>query len=338
LGAPSGLTTTSYSSGFTLDTTGTWDKVTDGIKFKAIGNTTYTMESGTNYGSATDITESGALTANLSDLTDGYGLFENTDNYDVDFLIMGSANHTKETAQALANKLIAVAEVRQDAIAFISPHRGAFLSDGTTGTVTVNSDSTITDNVIEFYSPVTSSTYAVFDSGYKYALEILLVCVLETIWSTSHGSHQRVLLEVLFSMQLSWHTTQAKFRETDCIPIESTLLSSLLETVLYSSVTRLVSPSLLPLIESTFAASSSTWSKQSLLPLEINSSSSTTKSQEPILSILLNHSSAMFNPREESSIMLLFVMRQTTLLLLSTTMSLSLTSSSNQTDRSTSLV
>jgi hypothetical protein len=172
LGAPSsGLTTTSYSSGFNLDTTGTWDKVTDGIKFQAIGNTTYTMEGGTNYGSATDITESGALTADLDGLTDGYGLFENTDNYDVDFLIMGSGNYTKETAQAIANKLISVAEIRQDAIAFISPYRGAFLSDGTAGTVTVNSDSVITDNVIEFYSPVTSSTYAVFDSGYKYAYD-----------------------------------------------------------------------------------------------------------------------------------------------------------------------
>jgi phage tail sheath protein FI len=84
---------------------------------------------------------------------------------------MGSANYTKETAKALANKLLAVAAVRQDEIAFISPHRAAFLSDGSAGTVTVNSDSTITDNVIEFYSPVTSSTYAVFDSGYKYAYD-----------------------------------------------------------------------------------------------------------------------------------------------------------------------
>ena len=170
-GGPSGVTTTAYSSGFTLASDGTWDKNADGIKFAAVGNTTYTFSNGKNYGGKAGITSTGALTAGLSGLTDGYGLFENTDNYDVDFLIMGSANHTKETAQALANKLIAVAEVRQDAIAFISPHRAAFLSDGTAGTVTVNSDSTITDNVIEFYSPVTSSTYAVFDSGYKYAYD-----------------------------------------------------------------------------------------------------------------------------------------------------------------------
>ena len=170
-GGPSGVTTTAYSSGFTLASNGTWDKNADGIKFAAVGNTTYTFAQGKDYGGKAGITSTGALTASLSGLTDGYGLFENTDNYDVDFLIMGSGNHTKETAQAIANKLISVAEIRQDAIAFISPHRGAFLSDGTAGTVTVNSDSTITDNVIEFYSPITSSTYAVFDSGYKYTYD-----------------------------------------------------------------------------------------------------------------------------------------------------------------------
>ncbi|MFZ9728507.1 MAG: phage tail sheath C-terminal domain-containing protein, partial [Candidatus Nanopelagicaceae bacterium] len=94
--------------------------------------------------------------------------FENTDQYQADFLLMGSANYAKETAQALANKLISVAELRKDAIAFITPYRLAFLNDTSAGSVTVNSDATITDNVISFYSPVTSSSFAVFDSGYKY--------------------------------------------------------------------------------------------------------------------------------------------------------------------------
>ena len=81
---------------------------------------------------------------------------------------MGSANYAKETAQALANKCISVAELRQDSVACISPYRGAFISDGTVGSVTVNSDATITDNVLSFYAPVTSSTYGILDSGYKY--------------------------------------------------------------------------------------------------------------------------------------------------------------------------
>ena len=53
---------------------------------------------------------------------------------------MGSGNHTKETTQSLANKIISVAEIRKDAVAFVSPHRGAFLSDGSAGSVTVFND------------------------------------------------------------------------------------------------------------------------------------------------------------------------------------------------------
>ena len=76
------------------------------------------------------------------------------------------------------SKCIAVAEARQDAVAFVSPYRGAALNDVGAGTtevddraVTVNSADTITDNVISFYSPVTSSSYAIFDSGYKYMFD-----------------------------------------------------------------------------------------------------------------------------------------------------------------------
>jgi phage tail sheath protein FI len=81
---------------------------------------------------------------------------------------MGSANYEKENAQALAQQLISVAEQRKDALAFISPYRQAFLTDTSVGTVEVNSDSTITERVLSFYAPLTSSSYAVFDSGYKY--------------------------------------------------------------------------------------------------------------------------------------------------------------------------
>jgi len=65
--------------------------------------------------------------------------------------------------------LIAVAGSRQDSIAFISPNRTSLLNDTSDGTATtINSDSVITDNLVDFYSGVNSSSYAVFDSGYKY--------------------------------------------------------------------------------------------------------------------------------------------------------------------------
>ena len=171
--APAGLTTTGFSSANVpvAEAAGDWDQDTDGVTFAASGNQTYTLGGGKNYDDTDDITASGALTSTLGKLSSGYSLFENTDNYDIDFLLMGSANYSKENAQALANKLIAVAEVRQDALAFISPYRLAFLNDSVVGSVTVNSDADITDNVLSFYAPITSSSYAVFDSGYKYAYD-----------------------------------------------------------------------------------------------------------------------------------------------------------------------
>ena len=167
-GAPAGITTTGYSADFTLETDTGWDQNAQGITFGAAGSSTLTLGGGKNYDGTEDKGASGAYTATLANLRTGYELFENTDNFDIDFLLMGSANLSLEDGRELANKLIAVAEERKDALAFISPYRLAFLNDSAVGSVTVNSDATITDNVIDFYSGVASSTYAVFDSGYKY--------------------------------------------------------------------------------------------------------------------------------------------------------------------------
>ena len=166
--APAGIVTSHFSTGFTQGSDTGWDQNAQGIKFAGIGNTTLTLGGGKNYDDGTDTSATNAFAPELNKLVTGYSLFENADNYEVDFLLMGSGNHTEAKAQALANKLIAVAEARQDAVAFISPYRQAFLNDSAVGTVTVNSDSTITDNLVAFYGPITSSSYGVFDSGYKY--------------------------------------------------------------------------------------------------------------------------------------------------------------------------
>ena len=167
--APAGIVTTGFSTNFVLETDVGWDQDAEGITFAASGNINEVMSKGYNYDGGTDINSSGALSADLSSLVTGYGLLENTENYEVDFLLMGSASYSKENAQALANKLIAVAEARKDAIAFISPYRGAAITDTSDDrAAAINSDSDITDNVLSFYAPITSSTYAVFDSGYKY--------------------------------------------------------------------------------------------------------------------------------------------------------------------------
>ena len=170
--APAGITTTGFvgtgATSFTPATDIGWDQNAQNIIFAGTGAPTYTLAGGLNYGGQSGLTTSGSLYSGLDDIISGYTLFENTENYETSFILMGSANYAKEDAQALANKCIQVAEIRQDSVAFISPHRQAFLSDSTVGTVTVNNDDTITDNLVSFYAPVTSTTYGVFDSGYKY--------------------------------------------------------------------------------------------------------------------------------------------------------------------------
>ena len=169
-GAPTGITTTGYDAGqFDLTTDNGWDQPAENVIFGAAGSNTYTLAGGLNYDGGTNLNTAGALTATLAELKDGYDLFENTEDIKVDFLLMGSAGYAKEIAQELANKLISVAELRKDAIAFITPYRGAALADNPTqGAITINAPEDITKNVISFFSPIASSSYAVFDSGYKY--------------------------------------------------------------------------------------------------------------------------------------------------------------------------
>jgi len=157
----------------TLDTDNGWDQLSNsaGSGFGASGVFTASLTGGKNYGGKTDYTTSGALNSGIDDIITGLGLFENTEEVEVDFILMGAAYHVKEESQAVAEKCIAVAEARKDAVAFISPYRQAFLNDTVSGSVTVNNIDTITDNVVGFYAPITSSTYAVFDSGYKYMFD-----------------------------------------------------------------------------------------------------------------------------------------------------------------------
>ena len=168
--APAGITTTGWSNSAnnTLDADSGWDQDADSVNFGASGVVTGTLEKGANYGSKIDLTTSGALSSGLDDILSGYTLFENTEETEVDFILMGSANYAKETAQALAEKVIAVAEARKDAVAFVSPYRQAFLNDSAAGSVTVSNIDQMTTNVVGFYAPISSTTYGVFDSGYKY--------------------------------------------------------------------------------------------------------------------------------------------------------------------------
>ena len=167
-GAPSGVITTDLDGDFNPVSDVAWDQDTENISFAAIGNYVASLSGGTDYGGKATIDTTDALKVTVGDLSEGYDLLANKDAYPLDFLIMGSGAHGKEETQALANKLIAVAEIRKDCVACISPHRQAFLaSSGDGEDLTLKSD-TITSAIISFYSAISSSSYAIFDSGYKY--------------------------------------------------------------------------------------------------------------------------------------------------------------------------
>ena len=170
-GQPTGSTALDFQlnvgSGFTVVTDTAWDQDVNGISFAGAGNNTYTLEGGLNYNGTTGLTTTTSLKASIAKLNSGYEKLLNADEYDVDFILQGSGNYTKEEAQSIGLKAIDVAEQRKDAIAFLSPHRAAIFSESGTESV-VRSADTITDNVIGHFSPITSSSFAIFDSGYKY--------------------------------------------------------------------------------------------------------------------------------------------------------------------------
>jgi phage tail sheath protein FI len=99
--------------------------------------------------------ESGASSSQYR--RDAYDLFSNTTLYDVNLIMLGKADTD------LANYVTQnIAEVRKDALAFISPENVQ------TGEVVIGDDSTACNKLVAYRNDLTSSSYAVLDSGYKY--------------------------------------------------------------------------------------------------------------------------------------------------------------------------
>jgi hypothetical protein len=155
--APNG-TATGFISGFTNSSVGNWGTPTQGTTFSGVGNVSYNLTGGVDYSA------SGGMSATLANVMSAYDIFSNPAEYSVNFLINGpSGGTTIYEAQAKANKLISIAEARKDCIAVISPYRG--------GIVNLTNTDTQTTNIINFFDAITSSSYAVFDSGYKYTFD-----------------------------------------------------------------------------------------------------------------------------------------------------------------------
>jgi hypothetical protein len=125
--------------------------------------------SGTNWGNAaagttytavnTPTLESLSAGSDGSTVTTGqkktaYTKFEDGDTVDIGLIIAGACDATH------IGNLITIAENRKDCVVFVSPER----SD----VVNVTDAIQASNNVVSFYSGIQSTSYAVFDSGYKY--------------------------------------------------------------------------------------------------------------------------------------------------------------------------
>ena len=159
-----GVATTGSATGFTETTVytsssvGNWGQNAQGVVFSGAGNVTYNLSGGVDYSAAN------GMSATLSNIISSYDILSNPAEYQVNFLINGPSGGTSiYESQAKANKLIEIAEQRKDCVAVISAHRS--------GVVNITNTETQTNNIINFFDPITSSSYAVFDSGYKYMFD-----------------------------------------------------------------------------------------------------------------------------------------------------------------------
>lgn len=160
--APTGADTKFSSvSGVGSATDTTWGLTAQDNAFNCIGATTYNLTGGTDYSGNSNV---GGYSVGLSDVISAYGNFTNPAEYQINFLIGGpSGGATIQESQAKANELIAIADTRKDCVATISPHKA--------GVVDVANSDTQTNNIVNFFDPLASSSYAVFDTGYKYVYD-----------------------------------------------------------------------------------------------------------------------------------------------------------------------
>ena len=152
-------TASGFSANYTANTSssGLWGQNAESKVFSGLGAVTYSLAGGVDYSA------NGGMTATLGNLKTAYELYSNKDEEQVDFLLMGPSCSTELESQAKANLLISLANSRKDCLAVISPHRA--------NVVNVTSSTTQTTNVVRFFSALTSSSFAVFDSGYKYVYD-----------------------------------------------------------------------------------------------------------------------------------------------------------------------
>lgn len=133
----------------TTGTTGTaaWGTAATAASYKIMGTAvTVALAGGVDHFTSTDGQKEAA-----------FDLFANDEQFDVNLVIVGKANAT------VANYVIQnIAEVRKDCMAFVSPENTS------TGAVLAGNTSAVAESILTYRALLTSSSYGVLDTGYKY--------------------------------------------------------------------------------------------------------------------------------------------------------------------------
>ena len=115
----------------------------------------YRLASGADYA-----VSGGSYTVSNTDVSTAYTLVEDPESQTIDFILTGPSGADDSSAIAKITSLVNIAEERRDCIVYVSPRRA--------NVVGVSSGSTATTNIVDFMKQLPSSSYLVFDSGYKY--------------------------------------------------------------------------------------------------------------------------------------------------------------------------
>ena len=216
----------------------------------AVGGARYVLASG-----ATD------YSVTIGEVQTAYEEFADPETVQIDYLLMGPGGGTATDSRSKAAKIISIASSRKDCIAFVSPHRANIVG--------VSSALDQTNNVVGFFDTLESTSYAVFDSGYKYIYDrfadkyryvpcnpdVAGLCAAVTAngtpWFSPAGLNRGAIKG---AVKLAYSPTKSQ-RDT-LYQNRINPVTSLLVKVLFSLETKLLSLHHPHLIASTFAVSS----------------------------------------------------------------------------------
>ena len=137
------------------------DHISAGSNWGTDTTTAYTSVVPITIDNLTGGTDDYAVTAGEIELA--YDKFADTESLDINLVLGGPSSIIADTAAAMdthVTMITALVETRRDCVGFVSPYRAA--------TVGVSLSSTANANVIAGFDLCPSSSYMVFDSGYKY--------------------------------------------------------------------------------------------------------------------------------------------------------------------------